>query len=57
MSNRLEPDQALNFVGPDLGSIFLLRFQQTTLGGKDFVINFSKGHIQEYLCQNNLNLN
>ena len=34
MSNRLNPDQARLFVGPDLGPICLQKYQQTTPGGR-----------------------
>ena len=40
MSYRLDLDQALHFVGPDLGPICLQRlYKQTTLVGKE-LINF-----------------
>ena len=35
VSNRLDPDQARCFVGPDLGPNYCKGYQQTTLGGKE----------------------
>ena len=37
MSNRLDPDQAQRFVGPDLGPICLQSYEQTKLG---VVVNY-----------------
>ena len=35
VSNRLDPDQAQHFVGPDLGTNCCKSYQQTTLGDKE----------------------
>ena len=35
VTNRLDPDQARHFVGPDLGPNCCKFYRQTTLGGKE----------------------